>query len=58
MVSPPGVVEIRVEDPINAYVNRIYQVGEDDYVRYVGQPQIATNQNFIIHLMTDMISNR
>jgi hypothetical protein len=43
MVSPPGVVEIKVEDPMNAYVNRVYSVGEDNYVRYVGQPQIATN---------------
>lgn len=43
MVSPPGVVEIKVEDPINAYVNRVYTVGEDNYVRYVGQHQIATN---------------
>jgi|LauGreDrversion4_2_1035121.scaffolds.fasta_scaffold44980_6 hypothetical protein len=43
MVSPPGIVEIRIEDPVNAYVNRVYSVGEDKYVRYVGQPQIATN---------------
>jgi hypothetical protein len=58
MVSPPGVVEIRVEDPVNAYIRRVYSVGEDNYVRYVGQPLIATNQNFIIHQMVDMISNR
>jgi hypothetical protein len=59
MVSPPGVVEIRVgDDPVNAYIRRVYTVGEDNYVRYVGQPQIATNQNFIIHQMADMISNR
>lgn len=36
MVSPPGVVEIKVEDPMNSYVNRVYSVGEDNYVRYVG----------------------
>jgi hypothetical protein len=36
MVSPPGVLEIRVDDPINAFINRIYQVGEANYVRFIG----------------------
>ena len=45
MISPPGVVEIRVEDPVNAYINRVYEVGEDDdsYKRYIGQSVMATN---------------
>lgn len=45
MISPPGVVEIRVEDPVNAYINRVYQVGDDDnsYTRYIGQSVMATN---------------
>jgi hypothetical protein len=30
LISPPGVVEIRVEDPVNAYINRVYSVGEND----------------------------
>lgn len=44
LISPPGVVEIRVEDPINAYINRVYSVGDDDsYIRYIGQSVMATN---------------
>jgi hypothetical protein len=44
MISPPGVVEIRVEDPVNAYINKIYSVGDEiSYIRYIGQPVMATN---------------
>jgi hypothetical protein len=44
MISPPGVVEIRVEDPVNAYINRVYEVGDaDSYKRYIGQSVMATN---------------
>ena len=56
LVSPPGVVEIRVDDPPNAYINRVYNVGDDSYQRYVGQPVIATNDNYILHLMIDMLT--
>ena len=56
LVSPPGVVEIRVDDPPNAYINRVYNVGDNSYVRYVGQPVIATNDNYILHLMVDMLT--
>jgi hypothetical protein len=55
MISPPGVVEFRVEDPVNAYINRVYTVGEEDQdIRYIGQPVLATNQNYILHLMKDI----
>ena len=44
LISPPGVVEIRVEDPVNAYINRIFSVGDDySYTRYIGQAIMATN---------------
>lgn len=36
LVSPPGVVEIRVTDPPNAYISRVFQVGENPYLRFVG----------------------
>lgn len=36
LISPPGVVEIRVDDPTNAYINRVYKVQEDEYHRYIG----------------------
>jgi hypothetical protein len=56
LVSPPGVVEIRVEDPSNAYINRVYKIQEDSYHRYIGRPTIATNDNYILHLMVDMLN--
>jgi hypothetical protein len=56
LISPPGVVEIRVTDPPNAYISRVYMVGQDAYIRYVGQPVIASNDNYIMHLMVDMLS--
>jgi hypothetical protein len=56
LVSPPGVVEIRVDDPPNAYINRVYKVSDDSNARYIGQPVIATNDNYILHLMIDMLS--
>jgi hypothetical protein len=45
MISPPGVVEIRVEDPVNAYINRVYEVGDDanSFKRYIGLSVMATN---------------
>lgn len=56
LVSPAGVVEIQISDPVNAYVNRVYKVGEDPSVRYIGQPVIATNDNYIMHLMINMLT--
>ena len=54
--SPPGVVEINIEDPYNAYVFKKYQL-TNEAPAYIGLRTIAANKNLIVHQMLNIETN-
>eukprot|EP00347_Sterkiella_histriomuscorum_P013952 403362730 len=56
MSSPPGVIEVNIDDPYNAYIFKQYQLPSESPA-LIGQKIVATNKNIIIHSMLNIETN-
>ncbi|CDW90874.1 UNKNOWN [Stylonychia lemnae] len=50
MSSPPGVVEINIDDPYNIYIFKQYSLPNESPA-YIGLKTMTFNKNVIVHLM-------
>jgi len=50
MSSPPGVVEVNIDDPYNIYIFKQYSLPYESPA-FIGLKTIAFNKNIIAHLM-------